>query len=78
MRCIGNKARKVLSSLLESENYKGCLCDGYYKEGSQYIAFDNTSANCNVEEFECVEDAIKWLNHEYANPDNFKGETSVY
>ncbi|MDR1716466.1 MAG: hypothetical protein LBS20_11545 [Prevotella sp.] len=53
------------------------LCDGYYKDGNIFIAFDNTSGNCNVEEFEFEEDAVKWLNHEYEDPSDFKGKTSA-
>jgi hypothetical protein len=53
------------------------LCDGYYPDGGIYIAFDNTSGNCNVEEFELEEDAVKWLNHDYEEPGEFKGKTSL-
>jgi hypothetical protein len=34
---------------------------GYFKENNFWIAFDNTSGNCNVEEFEKEEYAIGWL-----------------
>lgn len=59
-----------------TENKYG-LCDGYYKGDNIYIAFDNTSGNCNVEEFEQEEDAVKWLNHAYADASEFKGKTTA-
>ncbi|WP_163318778.1 hypothetical protein [Dysgonomonas sp. 520] len=53
------------------------LCDGHYKDKNMFIAFDNTSGNCNVEEFEFEEDALKWLNNDYEGPEDFKGKTST-
>lgn len=52
-------------------------CMGYHREGDKFIAFDNISGCCNVEEFELEEDAVKWLNHDYEEPGEFKGKTSL-
>jgi len=53
------------------------LCDGYYRKGEKFIAFDNTSGECNVEEFEYEEDALKWLKGDYDSPEDFKSRTSA-
>jgi hypothetical protein len=37
---------------------------GYYPDKDRWVAFDNTTGNCWVEEFESEELALSWLNGE--------------
>ena len=37
---------------------------GFFKEGTNYICFDNTSCDCWVEEAETKELALKWCSRE--------------
>lgn len=54
-----------------------CLCKGLHESNGMFIAFDNTSGNCNVEEFELESDALMWLRGDYVEVEDFKGKTSL-
>lgn len=83
---FGNESKKMLDFLLsdtdgkskyqvvEDEKY---LCKGLHESKGLFIAFDNTSGNYNVEEFELEEDALRWLRHDSEGPEDFKGKTSA-
>ncbi|MBF0648728.1 hypothetical protein IR083_07840 [Dysgonomonas sp. GY75] len=84
---FGTEAEKLLKYLLggdgstfvyqivrDNPDYNRC---GIFPEGNKFIAFDNTSGECNVEEFEFEEDAVKWLKGDYESPEDFKGKTSA-
>ncbi|MBI9009997.1 MAG: hypothetical protein JEZ05_08190 [Tenericutes bacterium] len=36
----------------------------YFKDGDKYIGVDNTTHNCWVEEFDTLEEVLKWINGE--------------
>lgn len=55
----GEKAEELLEKSLDDYNFK--RCKGYYKEQNTFIAFDNSSGQCNVEEFKSEGLAICWL-----------------
>jgi hypothetical protein len=84
---FGTKAEKLLKYLLggdgatfvyqivrDNPDYSHC---GIFREGNKFIVFDNTSCECNVEEFEFEEDALKWLKGDYEGTEDFKGKTSA-
>ncbi len=53
---------KKLQEILNAPHYNkyiGSLF--YYRKNNKYIAVDNTTSDCWVEEFCNSEDAIKWL-----------------
>ena len=59
----GQQARQILNEILEHDGYmykQGYV--GYFQAGDSYVAFDNTTADCWVEEFESKEDAVQWIN----------------
>lgn len=61
----GNEAKKVLEEILansEGSSYplhKGAT--GYYWDENVFVAFDNTTCDCWVEEFITEEGAKKWI-----------------
>ncbi len=55
----GEAARLILKQNLE--NKKNHICRGYFLEENIWIAFDNHSEDCWVEEFETEEMAICWI-----------------
>ena len=55
----GQKANEILNGNLK-EN-ASIFSKGYFKESDKWIAFDNYSGNCFVEEFSREEIAIAWL-----------------
>ena len=55
----GIKANQILKQNLEN---KEChVCSGYFLEGDVWIAFDNSTKDCWVEEFATKEMAICWV-----------------
>lgn len=57
--CIGKRAREILAlNLFENANIR---LKGYYRDNGIWIAFDNFSGDCWVEEFSKEEQAIAWL-----------------
>lgn len=66
----GSTARMVCETILASSkeppysveiqgyNHKSC---GYWKEGNIYIAFDNTTEDCWVEEYTTKKGAISYI-----------------
>ena len=52
-------AQNLLEKSLRNPNL--FRCKGYFKEGDLFIAFDNSTGHCNVEEFESEEMAICWV-----------------
>lgn len=71
---LAGDGEQLVYQIVSDEKY---LRKGYHQEGNIFIAFDNTSGNCNVEEFEYKEDALKWLLGDYESPEDFKGKTSA-
>lgn len=59
----GRMANEVLNENLDNQNFN--KCKGYFFEKKMWIAFDNTSGNCWVEEFINEELAICWLENFY-------------
>jgi hypothetical protein len=65
----GEEAKQILSKILASakDNDKGTVYAAYsgstgmYKDGEKYVAFDNSTNDCWVEEFREEEGAAKWL-----------------
>ena len=55
----GKTARDLLQKNLDDRNYNKCR--GYFIDDNTWVAFDNTSGNCWVEEFKNEETAICWL-----------------
>ena len=54
----GEEAQKVLGEILESERRSRSLtfpahtgAQGYFRDGAKYVAFDNSTNDCWVEEF---------------------------
>jgi len=52
-------AKSLLELTLSNRNIK--KCKGCFKENGIWIAFDNTTNNCWVEEFDNLNYAICWL-----------------
>lgn len=66
---LGKEAMDMLDKILEETElgaweykYKGSF--GIFREDNKFIAFDNNTGDCWVEEFETLKDAIEWLNEE--------------
>lgn len=55
----GEKASQILK--LNLENREGPISKGYFFEGNVWIAYDNYTEDCWVEEFKTEEMAICWL-----------------
>lgn len=55
----GEKASQILRQNLE--NRESHICSGYFLEGNVWIAFDNSTEDCWVEEFKTEEMAICWI-----------------
>lgn len=55
----GEKASQILRQNLE--NRESHICSGYFFEGNAWIAFDNYTEDCWVEEFKTEEMAICWI-----------------
>ena len=68
--CTGNICRSamahwLLKQKLKDEKIEGIevySCGIYAQDGDLFIAVDNTSNECYVEEFKTEEDVIKWFN----------------
>ena len=63
---IGKEAEDILTDILDNQEgdrypkHKGAT--GYFlDESGVYVAFDNTTCDCWVEEFDTVEEAINWI-----------------
>ena len=63
----GEEAQKVLGEILESERRSRSLtfpahtgAQGYFRDGAKYVAFDNSTNDCWVEEFRTKIGAEKW------------------
>lgn len=63
----GEDAQKVLGEILESERRSRSLtfpahtgAQGYFRDGAKYVAFDNRTNDCWVEEFRTKTGAEKW------------------
>ena len=63
----GEEAQKVLGEILESERRSRSLtfpahtgAQGYFRDGAKYVAFDNSTNDCWVEEFRTKTGAEKW------------------
>ena len=72
MLYTGEQAHEVVGVILESvttdkngnSSYPAHEGDqGYYKEGGKWVAFDNSTCDCWVEEFKTRKAAIAWLNN---------------
>lgn len=55
----GEKANQILKQNLE--NKENHICSGYFLEGDIWIAFDNHTEDCWVEEFDTKEMAVCWV-----------------
>ncbi|MCK9450916.1 MAG: hypothetical protein M0Q90_04445 [Bacteroidales bacterium] len=55
----GKTANTLLHQNLEDR--KSNICKGYFCQENRWIAFDNSTGNCWVEEFYTEEKAICWL-----------------
>ena len=62
-------AEEIVGIILESQDgtgkypaYEGDM--GYYqdKKTDKWVAFDNISCDCWIEEFDSEEEALKWIN----------------
>jgi hypothetical protein len=56
---FGDTARDILSKNLY--NNANIIGKGYFKDGDRWLAFDNDTCDCFVEEFEKQEHAIAWV-----------------
>ncbi|MBD3749581.1 MAG: hypothetical protein IE931_08800 [Sphingobacteriales bacterium] len=59
MTFTGEKAIQILKQNLENTNNH--ICNGFFFEKNVWIAFDNYSKDCWVEEFHTKEMAICWI-----------------
>lgn len=59
----GEEAQKVCNEILNSDNYQECHlgAQGYWKEHDKYVAFDNTTGDCWMEEFTIEREARKFM-----------------
>jgi len=72
----GKKAKSTLDGILaeaEGTPYPAPYVTGYFKEKGprpeiEYVAFDNTTRDCWVEEFETAEEAAAWCRGEIEAP----------
>ena len=55
----GRKAKKILWKNLDNREYNRCL--GYFRDKKLWVAFDNTTGACFVEEFKSEQMAICWI-----------------
>lgn len=65
---VGITAQIELSNLLmgydiETKKFPLNNIKGYFKHTNYYVAFDNSTRDCWVEEFEDEDSANKWLNN---------------
>lgn len=63
---IGDEAKRVVNEILENETPgKGyplhAGAKGYYVDNDKYVAFDNLTQDCWMEEFDTEKEAKKWL-----------------
>lgn len=61
----GNDAEHILTEILDGFNidthkFPEPYVTGFYKDGNVYIAFDNLTKNCWVEEFKTARAARRW------------------
>ena len=70
MLYTGEQAHQIVGEILESittdkngnSSYPAHEGDqGYYKEGDKWVAFDNSTCDCWVEEFNTRKEAIDWI-----------------
>lgn len=68
---IGETAEQVVFEILQSNNSQNgnypahTGAKGYYKDDDGvYVAFDNSTNDCWIEEFNTRKEALKWLNDE--------------
>lgn len=68
----GKFAKDILNSTLK--NLKSNYSKGYFFEDKTWVAFDNSTKNCWVEEFSSEEMAICWLENffEISDIENFE------
>ena len=70
----GKEAEKVLTKILDdreketnngvvSEKYPEPFVSGYYQEDKRWVAFDNTSGDCWVEDYPSEKSAAKYANN---------------
>lgn len=64
----GNTAKKLLQQSLI--NSRSNLSKGFFFEENIWVAFDNSSRNCWVEEFDSEQKAICWLENFFDISDN--------
>lgn len=58
----GEKAHTICDEILSSPDYqKHPDAFGLWKEDKKWIAFDNRTCDCWIEEFTNKKDAMKWL-----------------
>lgn len=63
----GIDAENILHDMLNEEHHEFSSaekCCGYYYTGYAWLAFDNTTGDCWMEEFETEEEAIRWIKRE--------------
>lgn len=63
----GVVSHQMLWKLLENEvdwDHPDYKLKGYHWDGPKWIAWDNSTGHCNVENFKTEEQAIAWLNGE--------------
>lgn len=67
---IGKIAEQVVFEILQSNNSQDgnfpahTGANGYYIDNGVYVAFDNSTNDCWIEEFKTRKEALKWLNDE--------------
>ena len=75
---FGMKAKEMLTYLLQDtdagsmfsvEKRTEYRCAGIFPAGKKFVAFDNYTSDCFVEEFESFKEAVRWIRYE-EKPDN--------
>lgn len=56
---FGSKAKSILINNLDDYGYSNST--GIYKDNDIWIAFDNRTEHCNVEEFDSLIKAVAWI-----------------
>lgn len=63
----GQEAKKVCEAILSNEDYDtpipgyDHLSSGYWKECGKWIAYDNTTGDCWMEEFDTLKEAKQYV-----------------
>lgn len=62
---VGEEAKNILADILNNQNGdrypKHENATGYFRDKNVYVAFDNTTCDCWVEEFATAKKAVNWI-----------------